>query len=77
MFALSGLSLTLDTGGEVFGCIEVATAMSQERLTGRGTGVLKLNSAIVIKLTGSESPQTDPIAANDVGHDTRWSGGAA
>ena len=51
----SWLSLTCDTGGEVFGRIEVATPKSAGRPKGRRTGDLKPTSAIVGTLAVSES----------------------
>src|SRR5438874_493346 len=54
MCTQGGLSLTFDTGGEVFERTEIATAKSPERPTGRETGDLKPTSATDTKLAGSE-----------------------
>jgi hypothetical protein len=50
-----GLSLTFDTGGEVFERIAVATAKPPVYPNGSGTGVLKPRSIVVDMLADPES----------------------
>jgi len=49
----SWLSLTFDTGGEVFERVAVATAKPLGRPQGRGMSDLEPTSAIVVRLAGS------------------------